>query len=99
MIAIAAEEEEWPRSSCRRNKTRDTRTLPTTLCSAPASSMMSPQGDELGIRQVLPAAAMDERAYRIAWPDGTALYEIDHPELLAARGGTRLPQHPPEVDR
>ena len=40
----------------------------------------------LGIRQiVLPAAGMDARAYRISWPDGTTLYELDHPELLAAK--------------
>ena len=39
-----------------------------------------------GSRQVvLPAAGMDARAYRISWPDGTTLYEIDHPELLAAK--------------
>ena len=46
---------------CRRNTTRDTRTLPTTLCSAPASSVMSPEGKgRLGIRQiVLPAAGME----------------------------------------
>ena len=45
------------------------------------------QGDgTVGIRQiVLPAAGMDARAYRISWPDGTTLYEIDHPELLAAK--------------
>jgi methyltransferase (TIGR00027 family) len=39
-----------------------------------------------GIRQiVLLAAGMDARAYRCAWPDGTTLYEVDHPELLAAK--------------
>ena len=33
-----------------------------------------------GTRQiVLPAAGMDARAYRISWPDGTTLYEIDIP--------------------
>jgi len=39
-----------------------------------------------GARQiVLPAAGMDARAYRTSWPEGTTLYEIDHPELLAAK--------------
>jgi methyltransferase (TIGR00027 family) len=39
-----------------------------------------------GIRQiVLLAAGMDARAYRCAWPDGTTLYEVDHPELLAVK--------------
>jgi methyltransferase (TIGR00027 family) len=39
-----------------------------------------------GIRQiVLPAAGMDARAYRLSWPDGTTLYELDHAELLAIK--------------
>jgi methyltransferase (TIGR00027 family) len=39
-----------------------------------------------GIRQVvLLAAGMDARAYRLPWPDGTSLYELDHPELLAIK--------------
>lgn len=39
------------------------------------------------IRQiVLPAAGMDARAYRLSWPDGTTLYELDHAELLAIKG-------------
>jgi len=29
---------------------------------------------------------MDARAYRLSWPDGTAFYELDHPELLAIKG-------------
>jgi methyltransferase (TIGR00027 family) len=29
---------------------------------------------------------MDARAYRLLWPDGTTLYELDHPELLAIKG-------------
>ena len=41
---------------------------------------------EAGIRQVvLLAAGMDVRAYRLAWPEGTAVYELDHPELLAMK--------------
>lgn len=36
-----------------------------------------------GIRQiVIPAAGMDARAFRLAWPAGTTVYEIDHPDLL-----------------
>ena len=39
-----------------------------------------------GIRQVvLPAAGMDARAFRLPWADSTALYEVDHPELLATK--------------
>ena len=37
-----------------------------------------------GIRQVvLVAAGLDTRAYRLAWPTGTVVYEIDQPEVLA----------------
>jgi methyltransferase (TIGR00027 family) len=49
-----------------------------------------------GLRQVvILAAGMDTRAYRLDWPPGTRLYEVDRPEVLAAkdevlaRAGTR----------
>jgi methyltransferase (TIGR00027 family) len=36
------------------------------------------------IRQIiLPAAGLDTRAFRLAWPAGTEIYEIDMPELIA----------------
>jgi len=36
-----------------------------------------------GLQQVvLVAAGLDTRAYRLAWPDGTHLYELDHPQVL-----------------
>ena len=39
-----------------------------------------------GIRQVvLVAAGMDTRAFRLTWPAGTRLWELDRPELLAAK--------------
>jgi methyltransferase (TIGR00027 family) len=41
--------------------------------------------DTLLPQVVLPAAGLDARAYRLAWPDGTRLFEIDQPELLAAK--------------
>ncbi|OMC38837.1 SAM-dependent methyltransferase [Mycobacterium sp. GA-1841] len=35
-----------------------------------------------GIRQaVILAAGLDSRAYRLPWPDGTVVYEIDQPEV------------------
>jgi methyltransferase (TIGR00027 family) len=38
---------------------------------------------EAGIRQaVILAAGLDSRAYRLAWPDGTVVYEIDLPKVL-----------------
>jgi methyltransferase (TIGR00027 family) len=37
-----------------------------------------------GVQQlVLVAAGLDTRAYRLAWPAGTCLYELDQPEVLA----------------
>jgi methyltransferase (TIGR00027 family) len=36
-----------------------------------------------GIRQaVILASGLDSRAYRLAWPAGTTLYEIDQPEVI-----------------
>jgi methyltransferase (TIGR00027 family) len=36
------------------------------------------------IRQIiLPAAGLDTRAFRLEWPAGTEIYEIDMPELIA----------------
>lgn len=38
---------------------------------------------EAGIRQmVILAAGLDSRAYRLRWPDGTKVYEIDQPKVL-----------------
>jgi methyltransferase (TIGR00027 family) len=38
------------------------------------------------IRQVvMPAAGMDARAFRLAWPAGTTLYELDHSELMEVK--------------
>ncbi len=42
-----------------------------------------------GIRQVvLLAAGLDARAYRLDWPAGTTLYEIDQPKVLAYKAST-----------
>ncbi len=39
-----------------------------------------------GVRQiVLMAAGMDARAFRLDWPAGTRLYELDRPQVLAAK--------------
>jgi len=36
-----------------------------------------------GIRQaVILAAGLDARAYRLSWPDGTVVYEIDQPQVI-----------------
>lgn len=42
-----------------------------------------------GIRQVvILAAGLDLRAYRLDWPAGTTIYEIDQPEVLEYKSAT-----------
>src|ERR1700733_14724237 len=42
-----------------------------------------------GIRQVvILAAGLDARAYRLPWPAGTVVYEIDQPEVIAFKTTT-----------
>jgi methyltransferase (TIGR00027 family) len=37
-----------------------------------------------GVRQaVILAAGLDARSYRLPWPDGTVVYEVDQPEVIA----------------
>jgi hypothetical protein len=39
---------------------------------------------DAGVRQiVILAAGLDSRAYRLPWPDGTVVYELAQPEVLA----------------
>ncbi|ORB72426.1 class I SAM-dependent methyltransferase [Mycobacterium scrofulaceum] len=41
------------------------------------------QATESGVRQaVILASGLDTRAYRLAWPAGTVVYEIDQPEVI-----------------
>jgi len=42
-----------------------------------------------GIRQVvILASGLDSRAYRLEWPDGTTVFEIDQPKVLAYKAAT-----------
>ncbi|WKG04807.1 class I SAM-dependent methyltransferase [Mycolicibacterium sp. HK-90] len=42
-----------------------------------------------GIRQaVILASGLDSRAYRLSWPQGTVVYEIDQPEVIGAKTAT-----------
>jgi methyltransferase (TIGR00027 family) len=42
-----------------------------------------------GIRQVvIVAAGLDSRAYRLSWPTGTTVYEIDQPEVIEFKTST-----------
>jgi len=46
-----------------------------------------------GIRQVvILASGLDSRAYRLAWPEGTVVYEIDQPKVLEYKAAT-LAEH------
>lgn len=42
---------------------------------------------DAGVRQVvILAAGLDSRAYRLSWPDGTTIFELDQPQVLAFKG-------------
>jgi methyltransferase (TIGR00027 family) len=42
-----------------------------------------------GVRQaVILASGLDARAYRLPWPDGTTVYELDQPEVIAFKTNT-----------
>lgn len=42
-----------------------------------------------GLRQaVILAAGLDARAYRLAWPQGTVVFEVDQPEVVAFKTAT-----------
>jgi methyltransferase (TIGR00027 family) len=44
---------------------------------------------EAGIRQVaIVASGLDSRAYRLPWPPGTTVYEIDQPEVIEFKTAT-----------
>jgi methyltransferase (TIGR00027 family) len=44
---------------------------------------------EAGIRQVvILASGLDARAWRLAWPDGTRVYELDQPKVLDFKAAT-----------
>ncbi|OBG29998.1 class I SAM-dependent methyltransferase [Mycobacterium sp. E3198] len=44
---------------------------------------------EDGVRQaVILASGLDTRAYRLRWPSGTVVYEIDQPQVLAFKSDT-----------
>jgi methyltransferase (TIGR00027 family) len=55
-----------------------------------------------GIRQVvILAAGLDSRAYRLPWPHGTVIYEVDLPSVLAFKAGvfSGLGVAPPATQR
>jgi len=54
---------------------------------------------DAGIRQiVLLAAGLDSRAYRLEWPAGTTVFELDQPKVLEFKSQT-LSGHEPKAQR
>jgi methyltransferase (TIGR00027 family) len=52
-----------------------------------------------GVRQiVLLAAGLDSRGYRLDWPDGTVVYELDQPQVLDFKRDV-LAHHTPTAER
>jgi methyltransferase (TIGR00027 family) len=52
-----------------------------------------------GVRQiVLLAAGLDSRGYRLDWPDGTVVYELDQPQVLEFKRDV-LAHHTPTAER
>ncbi len=52
-----------------------------------------------GIRQiVILASGLDSRAYRLQWPAGTTVFEIDQPKVLEYKAAT-LDEHGAEAGR
>jgi methyltransferase (TIGR00027 family) len=52
---------------------------------------------DAGVRQaVILASGLDARAYRLPWPDGTVVYEVDQPEVIEFKSRTlaELGAHP-----
>ncbi|MBV8929576.1 MAG: SAM-dependent methyltransferase, partial [Mycobacteriaceae bacterium] len=46
-------------------------------------------GTDAGVRQaVILAAGLDARAWRLRWPDGTTVYELDQPKVLEFKAAT-----------
>lgn len=43
---------------------------------------------------VILAAGMDARAYRLPWPDGTTVYELDQPAVMAAKAEALVDEQP-----
>lgn len=47
------------------------------------------EATDSGVRQaVILASGLDSRAYRLPWPDGTTVYELDQPQVIAAKTAT-----------
>ena len=56
---------------------------PATSDTGAAGPATSDTGADAGVRQaVILASGLDSRAYRLAWPAGTVVFEIDQPKVI-----------------
>jgi methyltransferase (TIGR00027 family) len=52
---------------------------------------------EAGIRQaVILASGLDTRAYRLGWPEGMVVYEIDQPQVIDFKTRAGRPRRCPD---
>ena len=51
-------------------------------------AVTAPQADQPVRQVVILAAGLDTRAFRLPWSEGTRVYELDHPDVLAAKQAT-----------
>src|SRR5690349_20845019 len=60
-----------------------TRWFDQMFLDAVAPATASGNAAATGVRQaVILAAGLDSRGYRLPWPDGTVVYEVDQPEVI-----------------
>ena len=82
------------RRTSRRHRPRGRRDLPAHAqlpggAHALLRRATSPKAAAAGIRQiVILASGLDSRAYRIDWPEGTTVFEIDQPKVLEYKAAT-----------
>jgi methyltransferase (TIGR00027 family) len=63
-----------------------TRFFDDFFLAATGAAPVATSGTGAGVRQaVILASGLDSRAYRLPWPDGTVVYEIDQPRVIEAK--------------
>jgi methyltransferase (TIGR00027 family) len=71
------------RAAMREQMTVRTRFFDDFFTTAVAPATTSGHATDSGVRQaVILASGLDTRAYRLAWPAGTVVYEIDQPDVI-----------------
>ncbi|MBB5164422.1 SAM-dependent methyltransferase [Mycobacterium sp. AZCC_0083] len=71
------------RAAMREQMTVRTRFFDDFFTTGVAPATTSGQATDSGVRQaVILASGLDTRAYRLAWPAGTVVYEIDQPDVI-----------------